>query len=337
MSIQPSANRLAGVDSLLRVPHETPMQQKLLTPEEIAAQAGSTIPFLRLPERATAFADRAARLRMLAHGHPMAGYLALLAEIADAQQALLLHMPPVRLPLPADIAGCNDHGMPPLSFQTHARDQQWCNGLRHLLRALADRTSGRQNEIVVRLEGSRDELYEAQASKLLAGITFGLDVATAPLIGAGLQVYFTHLALALGESAIRPIDVATLCPCCGSRPTASIARIGGSEAGYRFLHCALCNCEWHMVRIKCTQCESTKGISYLAIDDGTPTDKKAVKAEVCEECGTYLKICYMDRDPQVEPVADDVASLALDLLVVAAGKEPSGVNFMLIHGEPGPE
>jgi len=310
------------------------MQQKLLTPEQIAAQAGSTIPFLRLPERASAFADRAARLRALGNGHAMAGYLDFIALLAEEQQALLEHMPPVRLPSPAHIAQCNEHGIPPLNFQTHPRDQQWCNALRHLLRALADRTTERIREVVVGLERSRDELYEAQASKLLAGVTMGLDVATAPLIGAGLQVYFTHLAIALGEQAIPPTEVATLCPCCGSRPTSSVARIGAKEAGYRFLHCALCNCEWHMVRIKCTQCESTKGISYLALDDGSPVDKKAVKAEVCEECGTYLKICYMDRDPLVEPVADDLASLSLDLLVADTGKYPSGINFMLIHGDP---
>lgn len=309
------------------------MQHKLLTPAEIAAQAGSKIPFLHLPERSLVFSDRAARLRRLAQGHAMAGYLEFIADVADEQQALLQHMPPVRLPLPAFIADCNEHAMPPLNFQTHARDPQWRRALRSLLHALADRTTGRQHEVVVALERSGDEFYEAQASNLLSGTTFGLDVAAAPLIAAGLQVYFTHLALALGERAIRPIDVTTICPACGSRPTASIARIGGNEAGYRFLHCALCSAEWHMVRIKCTNCESTKGISYLAIDDGVSTGKNAVKAEVCEECGTYLKICYMEHDPHVEPVADAVASLLLDLLVVATGKGPSGVNLLLIHGD----
>ncbi len=328
---------MSRLQSLLRVPHNPFMQQKLFTPEEIAAQAGSKIPFVHLPDRARVFGDRAARLRHLAQGHAMAGYLQFVADVADAQQALLDQMPPLRLPSPAAIAECNEHGMPPLNFQTHARDQQWCNGLRWMLRSLADRTSGRLNEVVVALEGSRDELYEAQASKLLAGITFGLDIAAAPLIGAGLQVYFTHLAAALGDNAITPIDVATICPCCGSRPTASVARVGGAEAGYRFLHCALCSTQWHMVRIKCTNCESTKGISYLALDDGTPADKKAVKAETCDECGTYLKICYMERDLGVEPVADDIASLSLDLLVSDTGKHSSGINFMLVHGDPGPE
>lgn len=322
---------------MLRVPHETKMQQTVLTPEEIASQAGSAIPYLRMPARATVFAERASRLRQLAEGHPMSGYLRFVADVADEQQALLDDMPPIRLPAQAEIAKCNEHGMPPVNFQTHARDQQWCNGVRHLLRALELRTSGRSNEVVVALEGRRDEFYEAQASKLLAGVTFGLDVASAPLIAAGLQVYFTHLAIALGETSITRIDVATVCPCCGARPSASVVRTGGTDSGFRFLHCALCNTEWHMVRVKCTQCESTKGVSYLAIDDGVPVDKKAVRAEICEECGTYLKICYMDRDSLVEPVADDLASLSLDLLVVETGKQPSGVNLMLIHGDPGPE
>jgi FdhE protein len=321
----------------LRVPHETSLQQKLLSPEEIAARAGSTIPFLRLPERESVFGDRAARLRTLADGRAMGGYLRFVALVAEEQQRLLDSMPPVRLPSPALITQSNEHGMPPLNFQTHARDQQWCNGLRHLLRALTDRTEGRLAAVARELERSHDELYEAQASKLLAGVTFGLDTATAPLIGAGLQVYFTHLAVALGESAFPRIDVATICPSCGSRPTASIARVGAGEAGYRFLHCALCNVEWHMVRIKCTNCESTKGIGYQVIDDGTPVEKKAVKAEVCEECGTYLKICYMERDPLVDPVADDLATLPLDLLLTEEGRNSSGVNFMLVHGDPGPE
>ncbi|HTS22444.1 MAG TPA: formate dehydrogenase accessory protein FdhE [Casimicrobiaceae bacterium] len=312
------------------------MRARLLTPEEIATRAGSEIPFLRLAERSV-FADRAARLRALSQGHTMGGYLEFIALVSEAQQELLDDMPPARLPSPAAIAQCNEHGMPPLNYQTHQRDQQWCNGLRHLLRALSRRTEGRQREIADALERSRDELYEAQASKLLSGVTFGLDVAAAPLIGAGLQVYFTHLALALGAASFPRIDVGTICPCCGSRPTASIARIGAEEAGYRFLHCALCNTEWHMVRIKCTNCESTKGISYQAIDDGGPVEKKAVKAEVCAECGTYLKICYMDRDPLVDPVADDLASLPLDLLVAETGSDPSGINFMLVHGDPGPE
>ena len=311
------------------------MHVRLSTPEEIASRGSSEIPFLRLPERASVFADRAARLRTLAAGHAMQGYLEFIAIVADEQHKLLGRMPPVALPPATTIALCNEHGMPPLNVLTLSRDPQWCNGLRHLLHEIAARTSGAQAEAVRRLEACSSDVYERQASALLVGDAFEIDAAAAPFIGAALQVYFTHLVIALGETAFPRTDVATLCPCCGSRPVASIARVGANETGYRFLHCALCSAEWHMVRVKCSNCESTKSISYQVLDDGTPIEKKAVKAEVCDECGTYLKLCAMEHDPFVDPVADDLATLSLDLLVAESGRNPSGVNFMLVHGDPG--
>ncbi len=62
-----------------------------------------------------------------------------------------------------------------------------------------------------------------------------------------------------------------------------------------------------------------------------------MKAETWDECGTHLKICYMERDHNFQIGADDQAALALDLLVADLGKHPSGVSFMLIHGGPEPE
>ena len=225
--------------------------------------------------------------------------------------------------------------MPPLAFSTHARDRQWCDMLRRMLRGIAQEAQGPAGEAAQRLENSPDALYEAQASKLLAGITFGLDTATAPFIGAGLQVYFSHLALGLRDEEIVPIESAGLCPCCAARPTASVVRVGEPASGYRYLHCSLCSTQWHFVRIKCAACESTKGISFTGIDDGRVESHKApVLAETCDECQAYLKICYMDRELAVEPCADDLATLALDILVGEAGREPWGVNFMLVHGDP---
>ena len=109
------------------------------------------------------------------------------------------------------------------------------------------------------------------------------------------------------------------------RPVASIARSGGAAGGQRYLHCALCATEWHMVRIKCSDCEATAGIHYFGIEGGA----EAVKAETCDACSGFLKIFYMEKDAQVEPTADDLASTALDLLMADAGKLRSGPNFML--------
>jgi FdhE protein len=62
--------------------------------------------------------------------------------------------------------------------------------------------------------------------------------------------------------------------------------------------------------------------------------KAAVQAETCDDCGHYLKILHGDRDPMVEPVADDLASVTLDLLVSEAGLQRHGVNLMLLFGAP---
>ena len=62
-----------------------------------------------------------------------------------------------------------------------------------------------------------------------------------------------------------------------------------------------------------------------------------MRAECCGECGHYLKIVDMGKDAHVDPVADDLATVALDLLVSETGKVRHGVNYMLLWGEPGDE
>ncbi len=62
--------------------------------------------------------------------------------------------------------------------------------------------------------------------------------------------------------------------------------------------------------------------------------KEFVEAETCDECGSYLKIVRMERNAEVEPVADDLATVTLDLLVAEAGFQRHGVNLMLLFGDP---
>ena len=59
------------------------------------------------------------------------------------------------------------------------------------------------------------------------------------------------------------------------------------------------------------------------------TQDGAVRAETCDHCRSYLKIVYQEKDPWVDPVADDLATLALDLLLDEAGYARSGPNFLL--------
>ncbi|MCH3737884.1 formate dehydrogenase accessory protein FdhE, partial [Campylobacter coli] len=74
------------------------------------------------------------------------------------------------------------------------------------------------------------------------------------------------------------------CPVCGSIPVSSMVHIG-TVNGLRYLHCNLCESEWHVVRVKCSNCEQTRDLNYWSLD----SEQAAVKAESCGDCGTYLK------------------------------------------------
>lgn len=319
----------------------------LLSPEEIAARDVGEAAHLRFAEPAFVFRDRALRLRQLAAGHPMRDYLVFMAEVADAQHTVLAAPRTVKLPTQEFLGDAARAGQPPLEFPRWALGEEWRDDLQALLAALAPRIGqGAAQEVLQGLQAAGPDHLNQQAGRLLSGVMLGLDLATSPLIGAALQVCWTrlvrHTQSAFPDLAFGPIlDRATVCPCCGSQPVASIARIGGDDAGARYLHCSLCQTGWHMVRIKCSQCESTKDITYQALEPAEGAEqptyllpKGAVRAECCGECGHYLKIVDMAKDAHVDPVADDLATVALDLLVSETGQLRHGVNYMLLWGEP---
>lgn len=57
-----------------------------------------------------------------------------------------------------------------------------------------------------------------------------------------------------------------------------------------------------------------------------------MKAESCGDCGTYLKILYQEKDPKVEAVADDLASLVLDARMEQEGFARSSINVPVPGG-----
>jgi FdhE protein len=105
----------------------------------------------------------------------------------------------------------------------------------------------------------------------------------------------------------------------------------GETANLRYLHCALCNTEWNYVRVKCATCDATAGISYRLLENADGTQAEAVRAETCDSCKSYLKIVYREKGG-VDAVADDLATLALDILVDEAGYARAGPNLLLVPG-----
>lgn len=326
---------------------------RVTSPEEIVSRGIKETPILHWPEPGTVFAEREMRLRQLSKDHVMGDYLRFIADLVHEQQVQLGQMTTVPLPDTEALSRAALGGLPPLFAIDWLRDPAWHSVLRDMASVLQASAPAGALAVLQRL-AQADEVYlECQADALLNGLSTGLDFAGAPVVGAALQVYWTHMLLSLRQrdptyaQLMGKIDDETVCPCCGSQPTSSITRTVDGSSGQRYLHCSLCNLQWHMGRIKCSHCLSTKSLAYQSLeaaDSPQPTSEDEIlssraataklQAETCDECNHYLKIMHADRDFFVEPVADDLASLTLDLLVSETGKQKHGVNFMLLFGEP---
>jgi FdhE protein len=319
---------------------------RVMSPEEIAASAGGETPPFHWPEPKTVFAERRMRLTQLARGHAMADFLLFAAELARAQQAALDAFPSVPLPDAAALDRAAQQGVPPLPAVDWPRDAAWRDALNAIVADLRGAAPAGVQPVLERLEMAGDDWLERQADALLTGVMAGLDLAAAPIVAAALQVYWTHLVAEVrrhhsaGGQPFARLEDAGVCPCCGSRPTASITRTAGGASGQRYLHCALCGSEWHLVRSTCTHCGGTAKVAYQSLeaaaadDGGARAAQAAVQAETCDDCGHYLKILHTDREPFADPVADDLATLTLDLLVSEAGLQRHGINLLLLFGEP---
>jgi FdhE protein len=303
---------------------------RILEPGQIEAYAQRAAPRVRLPERTGPFAARARRLRHMGErgqpGHAIGEYLRLMAALVDAQALALDALEPP-LPSAAELARLHTHGMPPVQASGWPRSAEWRDlALSFCAAVAADPAAPVAVHDAHRwLKGLAPEQAEAQADALLAARYADIERAAAPFLMAALQVYWVALVSRLQPEDVSPLEVPGVCPACGTQPVASIVRADARSQGYRYLHCGLCAAEWHLVRVTCSHCQSTAGIAYHSIEGGS----EAIRAESCEECHTYRKILYQEKDVYVEPVADDLASLALDLLMAEAGFHRGSGNPLL--------
>jgi FdhE protein len=85
---------------------------------------------------------------------------------------------------------------------------------------------------------------------------------------------------------------------------------------------------WNYVRAMCITCGDARTLSLKGIEG----DPGLVKAETCDACRTYAKMLYQTKDMQADPYADDLATLALDVMVAEAGWSRHAPNPLLLVG-----
>ena len=282
-------------------------------------------PFAVLPDPSSLFLNRSKRLAALALEHELEPYLRFLATLTRAQHDIQPALPSASLPSFDRIGQALEHGMPPISRALLEADGVVLATIDRLLDELAGADVPAQTAAAVQAVRSSvpDERRRIVAAALVDAPAD--DIAQRVLIAAGLQVHFARLAAMLQADHLKPVADG-VCPVCGSAPMTSSV-VGWPKAhNTRFCTCALCGTMWNVVRVKCVLCSATGGISYHTIEGKPDT----VKAETCDACRAYVKILYQVNDPALEPLADDVATLGLDMLMAEDGWKRGGQNPFLL-------
>lgn len=284
-----------------------------------------TPPFARVPDTVRLFERRAKRFGVLSGDTGIGPYLGFLAGLAGAQAKAAGDLPEEALD-EGHVERAVEHGMPPLDRNAYRPDAVFETITDRLFReANAVEKPKAAADALDRVLGAEPEIFDAMVRNVLADSIPVEAMAEHAYVAAALQVRFTHAAASLPERSLKSVGDG-MCPACGGPPVASVI-VGWPQAGgARFCSCALCATFWHHVRIKCVMCSSTKGIRYQEIEGGPGT----IKAETCDACGTYLKILNQQKDASLEPLADDVGSLGVDLLMKDTSFRRAAFNPFLL-------
>jgi FdhE protein len=274
---------------------------------------GEAIP-LRLPDPGLLFDARAARLAALASAHAAPDWLRLLSRVAKGQALAVREVAPA----PARAPG----GGPPLALDRLPRDGAWRRMLAVILSAArSPGAPAATDDALRRLGAAEPQELEALADGVLAGSVPAAGAALVPFVGAALQAWLTALAARLDPAALSHGERS--CPVCGGPAVAGIVQ-GGDR--YRYVTCAFCAAEWHVLRVHCVACGGQQ-LEYLHAEGD-----RGAQAECCLSCRSYLKLFDGVDRPGSEPAADDAATITLDLLVAGEGFHRAGPNLYVTAG-----
>lgn len=290
-----------------------------------------TPPLAVLPRPERLFRMRAERFEFLAQTATLAPYLTFLAALCRAQAGLAATLPAVAPVDPAVVDRARTAAMPPIDRDALVDDP--------LLGATLDALLAEARAIAMpapaRLALDALQAATAEDRRWLIGNVLDDSIpadSAAPhlFVAAAVQVHLARLAATLDAGRLVPIRNG-VCPCCGGKPSASVVTgVMGAE-GARYAACAGCQTLWNEVRLTCLACGTTKGIGFRAVEDAATGNTGAqIKAETCDGCGSWVKQMDQHKNPTLDPVADDVASLGLDALMKGEKWRRAGFDPFLI-------
>ncbi|MFE8873463.1 formate dehydrogenase accessory protein FdhE [Acetobacter persici] len=255
-----------------------------------------------------------------------AGYFGFLATLVAAQGRILAHSP-LSLTETAPIRALLREGntSPEIPSQEMLENTQyWQKAFAALVADAGDHLPAETQDGLQALAAEPPQVLAAQAYALLSGQYDQVNAGAAVFLWAALSVFWAQAIALLAQ------DDATLhqrrseggaCPCCGAPPSGSLVLTGDRE-GLRYLQCSLCETRWHKVRATCSVCDETGHIDYWSFED----TNAPIQAETCGDCKSYVKLFRLDRDPALEILADDLATVVLDAALEEQGFIRAALN-----------
>lgn len=302
------------------------MSDSAVKPDPTAIGEVSAPPFARLPDAGRLFADRRDRLEVLAAQSDIGPYLRFIAGIAGVQHAIQHDLPEPEAPDVEHLHRARSFAMPPIDRGSFVLGPAFEATLERLVAAAgAIPKPAAAAEALARVAGAGADLRAGLVANVLADSIPVEALAEHLYVAAALQVHFARAAARLDARSLVPVGDG-VCPVCGGPPVTSLVVGWPGAHGARFCACSLCGTLWNHVRVKCVLCGATGGVAYQEIDGGPGT----IKAETCDSCHAYVKILHQHKDPGLDPVADDIASLGLDLLMGEGDYRRGGFNPFLL-------
>ncbi|MGX2954898.1 formate dehydrogenase accessory protein FdhE [Shewanella sp. JL219SE-S6] len=294
---------------------------------EIPLAPGSESPLelkpLKAADPASVYLRRAKRLEVLAKDSPLADYLELCRRLVAVQVKL---------------AAKEDFGLPPawdksegepLTDLGPSADSYWQSLLQQLLSELLPQVDESVARVLRLLMQQAPEQLSAWGQALRQGNLSAVPARFSLFLWAAMGLYWSHWAPAVIQRMDqRRVEQQSLCPVCGSHPVASVI-VDEPRAGLRYLHCSLCESEWHYIRAHCTCCGHDKEMNLWSLDDYQAN----VRIESCEACHGYTKMMFLEKAPLMDVAADDLATLMLDSQLNEKGYGATTVNPLLLAHE----
>jgi FdhE protein len=171
-----------------------------------------------------------------------------------------------------------------------------------------------------------EQVPDSSILETLSGYWIDENAAPSPgwafLARSVLQPYAAYVRSRTSGKSL--LHTPCVCPYCSRKPGAGVLRPLG-DGGQRSLVCSLCVAEWEFRRIICPGCGEE---NHAKLPVYSAEEFPHVRVECCDACKQYIKTVDLTKNGLADPIADEIATIPLDLWAQDQGYAKLQINLM---------